>query len=132
MDLNSALRGYDAFNDVRAFSDDHAARRVNFASPDDSLMLLKSTAAVPHEGGMVTDIGSDYYETIRQWIAHGAAMKEGSEKVSRIELEPQNPVIENIGANRQMRVIAHYPDGTQRDVNPRGHHRKRQYGSGPQ
>ncbi len=111
-----SLRGYDAFNDVRAFSDDHAARRVNFASPDDSLMLLKATAAVPHEGGMVTDIGSDYYETIRRWIAHGATMKEGSEKVSRIELEPQNPVIERIRANWQMRVIAHYPDGSQRDV----------------
>ena len=111
-----SLRGYDAFNDVRAFSDDHAARRVNFASPDDSLMLLKATAAVPHEGGMVTDIGSDYYETIRQWIAHGAAMKEDSEKVSRIELEPQNPVIENTGGHQQMRVMAHYPDGSKRDI----------------
>ncbi len=111
-----SLRGYDAFNDVRAFSDDHAARRVNFASPDDSLMLLKATAAVPHEGGMVTDIGSDYYEIIRQWISNGAAMNVNSEKVSRIELEPQNPGIENLRTNQQMRVIAHYPDGSQRDV----------------
>src|SRR5579883_756299 len=36
-----SLRGYDPLFDVRALTDDHAARRVNVASPDDSLMLLK-------------------------------------------------------------------------------------------
>ena len=43
-----SLRGYDPIFDVRAFADDHASRRVNLASPDDSLMLLKATGAVPH------------------------------------------------------------------------------------
>ena len=38
-----SLRGYDAIGDVRAFTDDHASRRVNVASPDDSLMLMKAT-----------------------------------------------------------------------------------------
>ncbi|MCZ6674810.1 MAG: DUF1549 domain-containing protein, partial [Verrucomicrobia bacterium] len=111
-----SLRGYDNLYDVRAFSDDHAARRVNFASPDDSLMLLKSTGAVPHEAGMVTEIGSDYYETIRQWISDGARLDNNSEKVSRIEMQPQNPVIQTIGSSQQIRVIAFYPDGSQRDV----------------
>jgi len=111
-----SLRGYDNLYDVRAFSDDHAARRVNFASPDDSLMLLKSTGAVPHEGGMVTEIGSDYYETIRKWISEGAVLNTQSEKVSRIVLLPQNPVIQTIGSSQQMRIVAHYPDGSQRDV----------------
>jgi len=103
-------------HDVRAFSDDHAARRVNFASPDDSLMLLKATGAVPHEGSAVTDIGSDFYEVIRKWIVDGATFDTGSRKASRIEIEPKNPVIQEIGSNQQIRVIAHYPDGSQRDV----------------
>ena len=111
-----SLRGYDMVHDVRAFSDDHAARRVNFASPDDSLMLLKATGAVPHEGSAVTDVGSDFYEVIRQWIIDGATFDKESEKVSRIEIEPQNPVIQGIGGSQQIRVIAHYPDGSERDV----------------
>ncbi|MCB1244781.1 MAG: DUF1549 domain-containing protein [Verrucomicrobiae bacterium] len=111
-----SLRGYDPLYDVRAFGDDHAARRVNYASPDDSLMLLKTTGAVPHEGGVVTDIGSDYYQTIRQWIADGASLNADSKKVARIELFPKNPVIQNIGGRQQIRVVATYPDGTQADV----------------
>ncbi|MEZ5432242.1 MAG: DUF1549 domain-containing protein [Verrucomicrobiales bacterium] len=110
-----SLRGYDPLYDVRAFGDDHAARRVNYASPDDSLMLLKTTGAVPHEGRVVTDIGSDYYQTIRQWIADGASLNADSKKVARIELFPKNPVIQNIG-RQQIRVVATYPDGTQADV----------------
>lgn len=111
-----SLRGYDPLYDVRAFGDDHTARRVNYASPDDSLMLLKATGAVPHEGGVVTDIGSDYYNTIRQWIADGAKLKTDTPKVTRIELYPKNPVIQNTGAKQQLRVIAHWADGTSRDV----------------
>jgi hypothetical protein len=41
-----SLRGYDPIYDVRAFTDDISSRRVNLASPDDSLMLLKATSAV--------------------------------------------------------------------------------------
>lgn len=111
-----SLRGYDALFDTRAFGDDHAARRVNFASPDDSLMLLKATGAVPHRGGAVTDIGSHYYNTIRHWIANGAKVDMTAPRVTGIELSPQNPVLQNIGASQQMRVVAHYEDGSRRDV----------------
>ena len=67
-----SLRGYDPVFDVRALADDLASRRVNVASPAHSLMLLKSTAAVPHQGGQVLKPGSPYYEQLRQWIADGA------------------------------------------------------------
>ena len=111
-----SLRGYDPVYDVRAFGDDHAARRINYASPDDSLMLLKATGAVPHEAGALTDIGSPYYETIRQWIADGAELNPASKKVASIELFPKNPVIQNTAGRQQMRVVAHFADGRQRDV----------------
>ena len=111
-----SLRGYDALYDARAFGDDHAARRVNFASPDDSLMLLKSTGAAPHEGGAVTDVGSHYYNIIRQWIVDGATVDLTAARVTSIELFPKHPVIQEIGAKQQMRVVARYADGSVRDV----------------
>ena len=66
-----SLRGYDAVYDVRELTDDLASRRVNIASPAQSLMLLKPTAAVPHTGGQVLKPGSTYYDSLRQWIAGG-------------------------------------------------------------
>ena len=86
-----SLRGYDPIYDVRGFSDDHSARRVNFASPDDSLMLLKATGAVPHEAGVVTEMDSRYYHTIRHWIAGGAKLDTKVAKVASIELFRKTP-----------------------------------------
>ncbi len=106
-----SLRGYDPVFDVRAFTDDLASRRVNVASPADSLMLLKTTAAVPHEGGQVIKPGSPYYEAIRQWIADGARLDITSPRVTRLEITPANPVVEAIGSRQQVRVVAFYSDG---------------------
>lgn len=111
-----SLRGYDPLYDVRGFSDDHTARRVNFASPDDSLMLLKATGAVPHEAGMLTDHDSRYYHVIREWIASGAKLDTKVPRVASIELFPKNPVIQNVGGRQQFRVVARYADGKTRDV----------------
>jgi len=111
-----SLRGYDPVYDLRAFTDDMAARRVNFASPDDSLMLLKATGAVPHEGGQRTKQGDKYYNIVRDWIAAGAKVNFDSPKVARIELTPKNPTVNKVGDTEQMKVIAFYANGTKRDV----------------
>ena len=111
-----SLRGYDPIYDVRAFTDDLKARRINLASPDDSLLLLKATGAVPHVGGQPTPPGSKYYRILRQWISEGARLDQGGTRVVGIQLEPQNPVVQTIGARQQMRVIATYSDGTTSDV----------------
>ena len=79
-------------------------------------MLLKATSAVPHEGGQLTKPGDDYYKIIRAWIAQGAKLEENQTKVEKIEVFPLNPVVQNIGAMQQMRVIATYPGGETRDV----------------
>lgn len=111
-----SLRGYDPIYDVRALTDDQAARRVNIASPDDSLMLLKATGAVPHMGGQLTRQGSRQYQILRQWIAEGVALDLDSPRVAKIEVVPVDPVIQLIGGRQQMRVVATYTDGKQRDV----------------
>lgn len=111
-----SLRGYDPIYDLRSFTDDLASRRVNLASPDDSLMLLKATAAVPHEGGQLCKPGSPYYDIVRAWIADGVPYDKSSAKVKSITVVPENPVVQEIGAMQQMRVVATFADGKQRDV----------------
>jgi WD40 repeat protein len=111
-----SLRGYDAIQDIRSLTDDLASRRVNVASADDSLMLLKSTGAVPHEGGQLLRPGDPYYRILRAWISQGAKLDLSTPKVARIEIFPANPVVERIGAWQQFRVIATYQDGRTRDV----------------
>src|SRR5262249_14533254 len=111
-----SLRGYDPLFDVRALTDDLASRRVNIASPDDSLMLLKATGAVPHVGGQVVKQGEPYYEIIRPWIAGGARLNRDTPRVVKIDVTPKNPVLEKIGATQPMKVVATYADGKTRDV----------------
>ena len=116
-----SLRGYDPLFDVRAFTDDMASRRANVASPDKSLMLLKATGAVPHEGGQVTPQGSRYYEIIRSWIGAGAKLNTDTPAVTSIEVLPLNPVVQQVGQSQQIRVVAAYADGTRRDVTREAH-----------
>ncbi len=111
-----SLRGYDPETDLRALTDDLASRRVNLASPDDSLMLLKAVAEVPHEGGRRTTVDAKYYQILRQWIANGATLDMKSPKVVKIQIFPQDPVVQKIGSQQQMRIMASYADGSERDV----------------
>jgi hypothetical protein len=111
-----SLRGYDPLFDVRSLKDDLAARRLNVASPDDSLMLQKATGAVPHEGGQRTKLGEKYYQILRAWIADGAHLDLNGARVKGIELFPKNPVVGVPGARQQFRVVATYSDGKTRDV----------------
>ena len=111
-----SLRGYDPIYDVLAFTDELASRRSNPASPEHSLMLLKASGSVPHEGGQLTVPGELYYETLKAWISQGCQLDLKSARVTSIELFPKNPVLELIGSRQQMRVIARYSDGYQKDV----------------
>ena len=111
-----SLRGYDALFDVRALTDDHAARRINLASPDDSLMLLKATGAVPHEGGQLIEPGDRYYKTLRAWIARGAKLNRDVPRVAKINITPLNPVLDRAADRQPMRVVATYTDGSTREV----------------
>ncbi|MGI9455154.1 MAG: c-type cytochrome domain-containing protein, partial [Aeoliella sp.] len=90
-----SLRGYDPLFDVRALTDDHASRRVNLASPERSLMLLKATAQVPHEGGEAIARESHYYKTLAGWIKNGAKLEADSARVASVSVVPANPIVES-------------------------------------
>ena len=111
-----SLRGYDPMYDVLAFTDELASRRANPASPAHSMMLLKASGSVPHEGGQLSVPGELYYETLKAWISQGAKLKLDTPRVTSIEVFPKNPVVEVIGSRQQMRVVARYADGLVKDV----------------
>jgi len=111
-----SLRGYDALFDIQSLTDDLASRRVNVASPADSLLLRKATASVPHEGGQLIEPGDDYYDLIHDWIAAGAKLNLDTPRVTKIEVKPKNPVVDRAGQTQQMTVFATYADGVTRDV----------------
>ncbi len=111
-----SLRGYDPVFDLRAFTDDHGSRRVNLASPDDSLMLLKASATVPHQGGLLARVEDANYQIVRRWIEEGAPLDLTTPRVTKIAVSPAQAVIDLADRRQQFRVVATYADGTSRDV----------------
>ena len=112
-----SLRGYDPDFDYELLIEDIAGRRFNRAFPEQSLMLLKPTSEVPHKGGQVILPDSRDYELIRQWIAEGANSDvKTAQRVERLEVLPDSAELAMPGMKQQLIVIAHYPDGTTRDV----------------
>src|ERR1051326_5658211 len=84
-----SLRGYDPEFDYQALINDLSGRRFNRVVVDDSLMLLKPTGEVPHEGRQAIKPGSREYQLLRNWIAEGTKF-EGAEagRPKKLELFP--------------------------------------------
>ena len=60
--------------------------RINLQDPEQSLLLLKPTLAVPHGGGQRLNAESSSYRILLRWIRNGAPYgEEGSEESARIE-----------------------------------------------
>src|SRR5438034_2607513 len=66
-----SLRGEDPDFDFAALTRDTLGRRVDRLRPAESLLLLKPTAAIPHEGGKRFGRDSQEYMILKQWIAAG-------------------------------------------------------------
>lgn len=111
-----SLRGYDPVFDHRALVDDIAGRRFNRAFPEQSLMLLKVSGAVPHVGGTLTRPGERRYEILKNWIAGGVKLNLEAPKVARIEIFPENPTVPLPGVTQQFAIYAHLTNGERRDV----------------
>ena len=66
-----SLRGQDLDFDWAALTRDALGRRANTQNPDASLLLLKATGQVAHEGGPRFAVSSDEYRILHTWIAAG-------------------------------------------------------------
>lgn len=112
-----SLFGYDPDGDYYRLLEEYVGRRVNLAVPEKSLILEKISGAVPHSGGKIFPPDGQYYETLRGWIAAGSPLDlDDAPEPVRLELIPDKIVFDKPGETKQARVIAHYSDGTKRDV----------------
>ncbi len=117
-----SLRGYDPDFDYQALINDISGRRFNRVNPDDSLMLLKPLAEVPHEGRQVIKPGSREYKLLRDWIAEGTKSENAAAaRATSVEILPGEVEMDLPGREQQMLVIAKYADGTTRDVTRDAH-----------
>ena len=112
-----SLRGYDPEYDYQALIEDLSGRRFNRVVVDDSLMLMKPTADVPHEGRQVIKPGSRDYVLLKQWISEGTRFEEPVKaRAQKIEVLPTDVELDLPGRSQSIMVVAHYADGTTRDV----------------
>ncbi len=91
-------------------------RRVFASDPAESLLLLKATHAVPHEGGERFTQDSGAYRTLTAWIKSGLTYQHENEPaLTKLEVTPAGHR-GGKGTGAQIAVKAHYSDGTVRDV----------------
>jgi hypothetical protein len=116
--LRLSLFGYDADMDYLALTRGVLGRRIDTADPDRSLVLLKATARVPHEGGKRFGRDSWPYRVIRAWVAAGGRRVPGSGRVRRLEVLPREHAFGRPGETVALHVEAEFADGTRADLTP--------------
>lgn len=114
-----SLLGFDRDFDYAALVLEGRGRRIFPAAPEQSLLLRKPTGQVPHGGGKRLIVGEEPYEILLRWIRQGMPRAAGREiTLERLSVEPNERLLAPRGEQR-LRVLAHYSDGSQRDVTGR-------------
>jgi len=111
-----ALLGFVPEEDYEYLVKEGRGRRLFPAAPDQSLLLLKAINKLPHGGGQRLEPESHEYRLIRRWILQGMPYGSDSDpKVTSIEVLPRSRAMIR-GGEQQIKVVAHYTDGSTRDV----------------
>jgi hypothetical protein len=111
-----SLLAFDPDFDFDALTKEARGRRVNFASPEQSLLLLKPIGAVPHGGGRRLDPTSAEFETLRRWVLQGLSRAiPNAPKLKRVTVDPALAILGTNG-QQSLKVTAYFSDGSTRDV----------------
>ncbi len=112
-----SLRGEDPGFDYHWLTRESSGRRVDRFDPDASLLLLKPTNQLAHQGGTRFRADSLEYRLLRDWIAGGAPPPaRGEPRLDRLEVEPREKYLIAPGESVQLAVTAIYEDGRRNDV----------------
>lgn len=112
-----SLQGYAPEMDYYTLVLEGGRRRVNPADPGRSLILLKPTLSVPHAGGKRLSPDMPEFHVLARWIAEGAKDDgETAPALVRVEVLPGRRQLMLPGARQQVVAVAHFSDGTVRDV----------------
>ncbi|NNE93473.1 MAG: DUF1553 domain-containing protein [Verrucomicrobiales bacterium] len=111
-----SLLGYEPWNDHDYLVRESRGRRISPAAPEHSLIVMKATGEIPHEGGIRMEKFSPDYEMITRWIKQGMPYTaEDAPKVERIEVFPKDRIA-TPHAKQQLAVTAFFSDGSKRDI----------------
>ena len=111
-----SLRGFDPSVDFATLAREEFGRRTNPAEPDESLVLKKGMALVPHQGGRRFRNIDPEYQIIRAWIEAGCRQSKTPRKLVRLEVLPASRRLAESHPRQQLVARAHFSDGTVRDV----------------
>ncbi len=112
-----SLFGFDPAGDYYRLTRELPGRRINLALPHSSLLMEKTSGEVPHTGGKRFAKDNHMYGTLTRWLEAGAPDDAGVvPAVTKVELFPPSAVMDGEGAIQQLNVLAHYADGTTRDI----------------
>jgi len=113
-----SVLGFEPEEDYEAIVKQGKGRRVFPAAPEESLLITKGAAVVPHVGGKKIEPGSEAYKTLVQWIAEGMTYAAPDEpKLTGIQVEPARLSLKP-ATSQQLKVTAQYSNGASRDVTP--------------
>lgn len=112
-----SLRGYDPAADHEQLTRDIFGRRTSKLGPEDSLIYLKATGQVPHEGGKRFDEESVPAAVMRAWLGEGLRDDSANQpSLKRVQVVPGDRVLRQPARWQQLAVLAHLSDGSVRDV----------------
>jgi len=113
-----SLAGFDPDLDYFTIIKQAGGRRALTVDPTRSLILLKSTLTLPHQGGKRLEVGSPDYNRIVAWLQGGAPGPQPDDpEVTKIEVFPAGRQM-TVGKEQSLVVRATYSDGVVRDVTP--------------
>lgn len=111
-----SIFSFDPDSDYHEIVFDARGRRIFPAAPENSLLLLKATNTIPHEGEKRFEVGSEFYKTLAKWISEGAPLSIPDEPtLDKITVSPPEAEYKK-GTSREIKITAHYSNETTRDV----------------
>ena len=112
-----SLRGEDPEADYYVLTREVFGRRTNPLEPDHSLILLKATTQIAHEGGQRFKRESAEYAILRSWIAAGTPndVAEAS-RLTNLRVTPAEQILLAPTNNLELQVTATFSDGSERDA----------------
>jgi hypothetical protein len=112
---------HDPKSDYREIVHDVAGRRAFPTAAEASLILLKPTRQVAHEGGKRLDPESSQFELIKNWIETGLIYTHPNEpSLKTISVSPSSGTYPNL-EGQTLSVTAHFSDDSTRDVTALSH-----------
>ncbi len=115
--MKISLRGEDPAGDYEVLTRQFGGRRIDSQHPQQSLLLLKGTGQVPHQGGVRFSTDSQEYEILRAWLSGGVSKTiADSETLTSLEVTPRKLVAFEPQETVQLSVVAKFGEERTLDV----------------